>query len=850
VTALRQRECDTALAGGVTVMSTPSVFVEFSRLRGTAADGRCKSFSADADGAGWSEGCGILLLKRLSTAHADGDHVLAVIRGTAVNQDGRSQGLTAPHGPSQQRVIHQALTRAGLSPRDIDAIEAHGTGTPLGDPIEAGALAEVFGPGRDTDHPLYLGSSKSNIGHAQAAAGVAGVMKMVLALQHETLPKTLHADEPSPHIEWDTSGLRLLHQPQPWTHDTTRPRRAGISSFGLSGTNAHLILEEAPHQPQSTPTPAQAIGPNTGASTENVFPIVLSGRDAHTVRTQARRWAAWWRQHPEIPLDRVASTALWHRTWFDHRAAVLATTRDQAINRLEALAENTDTTGVITPLHTPHDETLHETGPRHVWVFPGQGSQWEGMGRHLLQHSPAFAQTVAACDTALQPWTGWPVTHALTGQHPLTSVEDIQPALFTMSLALAAWWKSMGITPHAVIGHSQGEIAAAVVAGILTLEQGAKIVATRARAVATRQGQGGMAVIERGHEWVTQRLTDTGLSIAAVNTPTSTIISGDNHTLDTLLTQLQTENIFARRIQVDYASHSTHMDPLLPTLAQELTDLHPQAGHTPMYSTVHGRLIHGTELDAHYWCANLRQPVRFDQAAQAATTDGHHTWTEISPHPVMAMVLDHITQHHGGTTTPTTHRNHADTTDALTSWVRTGLTHPHHWPWHHTTPHTPTEPNLPTYPFDRKHHWLTSHANTPADTSGWGVDEAGHPWLALSTPLATGDGLILTGTIDATGNGQDWLGDHRVFGTPLLPGTGILDMVLTAAERVGAGRVDTLTLTTPLLLPETGPLRIQVAVTAPDGNGHRQATVHSHPDPDTHPDTPWTTHATAQLTHH
>ncbi|MEV5879655.1 amino acid adenylation domain-containing protein [Streptomyces sp. NPDC052101] len=838
VTALRQGECDVALAGGVTVMSTPSLFVEFSRLRGTAADGRCKSFSADADGAGWSEGCGVLVLKRLSAAQAAGDRVLAVIRGSAVNQDGRSQGLTAPNGPSQQRVIEQALSRAGLSPSDVDAIEAHGTGTPLGDPIEAGALAAVFGPGRSAERPVYLGSSKSNIGHAQAASGVAGVIKMVLALQHEQLPATLHAEQPSEHIAWEGSGLELLGEARSWPRDETRVRRAGVSSFGLSGTNAHLVLEESPAVEAVTEQPVA----------DGVFPVVVSGRDADVVRAQARSWAAWWRKHPEVSLDRVASTALWHRGWFGHRGAVLATTRDEAISRLEALAEGTDAAGVIAPVEGLGQEALHGAGSGGVWVFPGQGSQWEGMGRVLCEHSPVFAETVAACDAALLPWTGWSVTEVLTGQRPLSGVEEVQPALFAMSLGLAAWWESMGITPQAVIGHSQGEVAAAVVAGILTVEQGAKVVAVRSRAVATCRGQGGMAVVERGHEWITERLAGTGLSIAAVNTPTSTVISGDSDALDTLLAQLRTEAVFARRVQVDYASHSAHMDPLLPALAEELAGLRSRSGRIPMYSTVLGRTVQDGELDADYWCANLRRPVRFDQAGQAATADGHHTWIEISPHPVMAMVLDEITRHHGGIALATAHRDRADTTDVLSSWVRAGLAHADAWPWHQLVPRASPASELPTYAFDRQRYWHAAPVTTPADASGWGVDGVDHPWLTLSTPLASGDGLILTGTIDATAGGQGWLGDHRVFGTALLPGTGILDMVLTAAERVGAGTVDTLTLATPLVLPETGPLRLQIAVTDIDGNGRRQATVHSHPDPDSHPDTPWTTHAIAQLT--
>ncbi|MER5891371.1 beta-ketoacyl synthase N-terminal-like domain-containing protein, partial [Streptomyces sp. NPDC001941] len=414
MTALRQRECDVALAGGVTVMSTPSVFVEFSRLRGTAPDGRCKSFSADADGAGWSEGCGVLVLKRLSTARADGDQILAVIRGSAVNQDGRSQGLTAPNGPSQQRVIQEALSRAGLTPADIDAVEAHGTGTPLGDPVEAGALGEVFGPGREAGRPVWLGSSKSNIGHAQAAAGVAGVIKMVLALQHEQLPPSRYAGRPSEHIVWEGSGLELLGEARAWPRDEERVRRAGVSSFGLSGTNAHLVLEEPPALEE--PPVVAAVTEQT--PDQGVFPIVLSGGDSGVVRAQARRWADWWREHPEVSPAQVASTALWNRSWFDYRGAVVAATREEAISRLEALAEGIEAPGVVSPFEAVGDDVLR-TGQGSVWVFPGQGSQWDGMGRALYEQSPAFAETVDACDAALLPWTGTSVTELLTGQHPL-----------------------------------------------------------------------------------------------------------------------------------------------------------------------------------------------------------------------------------------------------------------------------------------------------------------------------------------------------------------------------------------------------------------------------------------------
>ncbi|MFF8619354.1 type I polyketide synthase, partial [Streptomyces sp. NPDC015350] len=457
VQALRQGECELALAGGVTVMSTPALFVEFSRLKGMAADGRCKSFSARADGAGWAEGVGILVLKRLSAAERDGDRVLAVLRGSAVNQDGRSQGLTAPNGPSQQRVIQDALEAARLTPGDIDAIEAHGTGTSLGDPIEAGALGEVFGPGREADRPVWLGSSKSNIGHAQAAAGVIGVMKMVLALQNGMLPRTLHAGEPSPLIDWETSGLQLLQDARPWERDEGRVRRAGVSSFGLSGTNAHVIVEEPPVVEEAEAA-AGAVSDSDG-----LFPVVVSGRDEAALREQAGRWASWL-SGPEregVRVADVAVTAARHRSHFESRASVVASDAAGLVEALEALAGGRSHDAVVTG--------SAERRGKVVFVYPGQGSQWDGMGRELLASSEVFAQTVDACDAALRPFTGWSVREVLAGEEgenpPFDRVDVVQPALFAMGVALSALWRSLGVEPAAVVGHSQGEVVAAVVSG-------------------------------------------------------------------------------------------------------------------------------------------------------------------------------------------------------------------------------------------------------------------------------------------------------------------------------------------------------------------------------------------------
>ncbi|MFE5759271.1 type I polyketide synthase [Streptomyces massasporeus] len=830
VTALRNGECDTALVGGVTVMSTPALFVEFSRLKGMAADGRCKSFSADADGAGWAEGAGILLLKRLSDAERDGDRVLAVIRGSAVNQDGRSQGLTAPNGPSQQRVVQDALTAARLTPDDIDAIEAHGTGTSLGDPIEAGALAEVFGPTRTKDQPLYLGSSKSNIGHAQAAAGVAGVIKMILALQHDTLPKTLHADQPSPHIQWDASGLQLLQEARPWARGE-RLRRAGISSFGLSGTNAHVILEEAP---------AVEAGAATEAP-ELPVPVVVSGRSEAALREQAGRWADWLEAHDEVPLVDVAVTAALHRTHFDARATVLAASTDEATAGLRAIAEGQPHEQVVTGTAQPRGKT--------VFVYPGQGSQWTGMGRELLAQSPVFAETIDACDTALRPFTGWSVREVLTGEGgehpPHDRVDVIQPALFAMGVALSALWRSHDIEPDAVIGHSQGEVVAAVVAGALTLEQGAQIVAQRSKAVLACSGQGGMALIERPQAEVEEFIAPYGqaLSIAAINTSTSTVISGEATALDQLVSELQERNVYARKVNVDYASHHAHMDPLLPDLAAGFTNITPTQANTVFYSTVTGQPTDGTELDGSYWCRNLRETVRFDQALNRLLADHHTTYIEISAHPVLSMPLSNAATEHNGIVVGTLARNQGSLTQLLRNL---SLLHVqgHTTDWTKTLPAGSPTP-LPTYPFQHERFWLesTSRGTNPGSL---GLDASAHPWLGAATALANGEGHLLTGCLSPTQH--PWLTDHTVYNTPLLPGTGLLELAWTAATETGATRVDELTLAEPLVLPEpddnTTHIRLQVTVGAPEADGRRPVSVHSRRE-DTQEE--WTCHATGLL---
>ncbi|WNM49180.1 alpha/beta fold hydrolase [Kitasatospora sp. CM 4170] len=688
--SLRRGECTTALAGGAAVMAAPGMFVEFSRQRGLAPDGRCKAFAASADGTGWGEGVGVLLLERLSDAQRNGHRVLAVVRGSAVNQDGASNGLTAPNGPAQQRVIWDALDNARLSAAEVDAVEAHGTGTTLGDPIEAQALLATYGQDRSAEQPLWLGSVKSNIGHTQAAAGVAGVIKMVMAMRNGVLPRTLHVDEPTPHVDWSAGAVSLLTEAQEWPAGE-QARRAGISGFGASGTNAHVILEEAPEEPQRETAESN--------SPSSVVPWVLSARDERALRAQAGQLATFLQDHPDTDLRAVGHTLLTGRAALDHRAVALGQNHDELLTTLTALADGTAPIG-----HGTHD--------RPVFVFPGQGSQWIGMGAELLDTSPVFAQWIANCEAALAPHVDWSLTEVLRGKDELTRVDVVQPALFAVMVSLAELWRSLGIEPAAVIGHSQGEIAAATVAGALSLEDGARVAALRSQAILAISGHGGMASLPLSAEDATALLArwDGRLTVAAHNGPTTTVIAGDRDALDELLNHCEQQEIRARRIDVDYASHSPHVEAIQADLATQLAGVTPQAASVPFYSTVTGGLIDTRQLDAAYWYTNLRQTVRFTDATHAAHTDGHTTYIEASPHPVLTPAIEETLDTETVIVTGTLRRNEDTWTRLLTSATHLhNHGHPLNW-----TPflHPATHPDLPTYPFQQRRYWV--------DTTGTG----------------------------------------------------------------------------------------------------------------------------------
>ncbi|MBI0296603.1 SDR family NAD(P)-dependent oxidoreductase [Streptomyces sp. PRKS01-29] len=626
VQSLRLGECSLALAGGVHVMSTPGLFIEFSRQRGLSEDGRCKAFSADADGFGPAEGVGVLLLERLSDARRNGHKVLAVVRGSAVNQDGASNGLTAPNGPSQQRVIQQALANARLSAGDVDVVEAHGTGTSLGDPIEAQALLATYGQDRPEELPLLLGSVKSNIGHTQGAAGIAGVMKMVLAMQHGVVPESLHIAEPSPHIDWSSGKIALVRSATPWP-ETGRPRRAGISSFGFSGTNAHTIVEQAPAE---EPGPVELVSKQPG-----VLPWVLSGKSEAALRAQARRLLDRLHDEPALrPVDIGLSLAT-TRSALDHRGVVQGRDREELMAGLTALAEGGMAAGV---------ERGAVVAGQTAFVFPGQGSQWVRMGVGLMDASPVFAARIEECAGALAEFTDWSLVDVLRGAEGAPSLERVdvvQPVLFAVMVSLAELWRSLGVRPSAVVGHSQGEIAAACVAGVLSLRDAARVVALRSQAIGrVLAGRGGMVSVALPVAEVRERIVAWGegrISVAAVNGPSSVVVSGEPEALDELVAACEADEVRARRVPVDYASHSAQVELLREELLELLAPVQPKSAEVPFLSTVTGEWVEGPELDAEYWFTNLRRTVELEGAVRRLLDEGFGVFIESSAHPVLTM---------------------------------------------------------------------------------------------------------------------------------------------------------------------------------------------------------------------
>ncbi|MFD8693132.1 beta-ketoacyl synthase N-terminal-like domain-containing protein, partial [Streptomyces sp. NPDC059651] len=816
--AIRQGECTLALAGGVTVMSSIEMFLEFSRQRAIAPDARCKAYGSGADGAGFSEGAGMLLVERLSDAERLGHRVLAVVRGSAVNQDGASNGLTAPSGPSQQRVIRQALASAGLSAGQVDVVEGHGTGTSLGDPIEAQALLATYGQERiSADRPVWLGSLKSNIGHAQAAAGVGGVIKMVMAMQAGVLPRTLHVDEPSSHIDWSAGEVRLLAEETPWP-ETGEPRRAGVSSFGASGTNAHVILEQAPRFEEVA---AEVVPESTG---DAMVPWVVSGRSESALLAQAARLRSFVAQRPELrPVD-VALALGTRRGLLEHRAVVVGGDREELLAGLASVSSS---------------EAVVEGAS--AFLFAGQGAQRVGMGRELAAAYPVFAsaldEVLGVLDSLMDAGAGAGVgvlrgvmwgsdagsdADADVDAGVLARTEFAQPALFALEVAVYRLLESWGVRPDVVAGHSIGEIAAAYVCGVMSLEDACALVVARGRLMQGLPGGGVMVAVEASEEVVRPLLVgrEREVGVAAVNGPTSLVLSGSGSALDEIIAQLVVLEVRTKRLNVSHAFHSVLMEPMLAEFQKVVEGLSFTAPRLPFVSSVTGALVGAEIATADYWVRHVRDAVRFADAVSALHAEGARVFVEVGPDAVLSGLVGQSIP--DAFTVPVLRR---DRDEARTVMTAVGRLHAAgvSVDWAALLPGA-GRVELPTYAFQRERYWLDVPVGA-GDVSAAGLVSAGHGLLGASVALAGSGGAVLTGRVSLATH--PWLADHAVRGVVLVPGAALVELVLRAGDEVGCGRVEELTLQAPLVLPETGGVQLQVSVGDVDEEGRRAFEIHS-----------------------
>ncbi|WP_338930769.1 type I polyketide synthase [Streptomyces netropsis] len=723
--ALRSGECELALVGGATVMATPTVFTAFSHQRGLATDGRAKAFSSTADGAGFAEGVGVLVLERLSDAQRNGHHVLAVVRGSAVNQDGSSNGLTSPNGPSQQRVIRAALANARLTSSDVDAVEAHGTGTSLGDPIEAQALLGVYGQDRSPEHPLWLGSVKSNIGHTQAAAGVAGVIKMVMAMRAGVLPRTLHVEEPSPEVDWSSGAVRLLTEARDWPVEDGRPRRAGVSSFGISGTNAHVIIEEAP-----------AVEPLVGEPASGAVPWVVSGRTEDALREQAGRLAAYLSARSELDPADVGWSLASTRSVFQRRAVVVGSGRGELLAGLSAVAEGRSVANAVTG---------SVGSGRLGFVFAGQGSQRLGMGRGLYERFPVFAEAFDEICASLDPGLG----DVVFGSDAETLDRTVwaQAGLFALEVALFRLFESWGVKPGYLIGHSIGELAAAHVAGVWSLEDACRVVAARGRLMQALPAGGAMAAVQADPAEITDLLGDD-LVVASVNAPGQIVVSGAEAAVDRVVSAVKGRGGRARRLAVSHAFHSPLMEPMLEEFRQVLKTVEFRTPALPAVSNVTGTWADDAWCSPDYWVRQVREPVLFADGVRCLLDAGVTTWVELGPAGALTSMVAHCADTENVATAAALRPGHDDVSTVLAA-LATVHVNGHTVDWSPLFPHARTI-DLPTYAFQHQHYWMRRAAPAPAEsTPGTPLDDWTYriDWTAVdegvTAPVLSGSWLVI-----------------------------------------------------------------------------------------------------------